>query len=240
MLASPLLFESCTYKSAQALVDVTGQENYELYDYYVDEYGNEGIVAFIPNKYSNQYMIVISADEVLLPWGPMDDRVCILDSVTQGMIVNPSFGLSMLQTMTGRDISRYPAMAWCNTKNGSENQPSGSSWRLPSRRELALIFGSIKERLITADYAMQMQYLNEALRDIGGTEIDPHHIYWTCQEDYEGLYPQEEGNFEDFDPENRALAMKTDNTLLENKNLWIKKSYYYVRAIKYIFYERRY
>lgn len=239
LVALPWLWGACTYKSDQAMVDITGEESYQLYDYYVDEYGNEGIVAYTPDKYSFlNYMIVISADETLLPWGLMGEKVCPTDSLLPSMIVNPSFSLSMIQVMKAQGISKYPAMAWCDAKNGGEEQASGSSWRLPSRRELALICGSIKERSWSAGYEESMKYLNQALRSIGGTEIDPQHTYWTCQEDFAGLYPQEEGANENCDPNNRVLPMQPDNTLPTNKNLWIKKCNHYVRAIKYIFYAR--
>ena len=48
------------------IVDERG-DNLELYDYYVGEYGNEGIVVFINNLETR--VLVLSSDEQELPWG---------------------------------------------------------------------------------------------------------------------------------------------------------------------------
>ena len=59
-----LLGFSCRFESEGVFTDDTTEE-YQLYDYYIDSYGNEGIVAYIhSSKISDRkYMIVISSDE---------------------------------------------------------------------------------------------------------------------------------------------------------------------------------
>ena len=178
----------CEFKSDDIIVDETGSEEYRVRDYYVDQNGHEGIVAYI-SKYTPKYGIVISADEAFLPWGPMPDVVYSNGQITTGMAQNPAFGLSMLQSMKLTGIEKYPAMEWCYQKNDASAYPNTSSWRLPTRKELGLIFGTIKGE--TSATVIGLENLNHALSDIGAQQIDGSHYYWTCIEDYDGLYPEE-------------------------------------------------
>ena len=234
--------QACTFESDDVWIDEREDEECFVGDYYVDEQGNEGVIGYVPGQYNitSKFYIVISADEVLLPWGPMDDSVCPNDTVTAGMGQNPAFGLSLMQIMKLRGMEKYPAMAWCYKKNFNGEYPNAGSWRLPTRFELGLIFGSIKNSGdLSSEIQNRLATLNKALNDIGGTKINSGRYYWTCLEDYQNLDPSLDlGN--GFDRKNRAWAVNTENMPPGDKDMWLKKNNYYVRAIKYIYYERKY
>lgn len=215
-------------ESDDILLDETTEE-YQLYDYYVDEYGNEGIVAHI-EEYDDglRSIIVLSADEAYLPWGPIGEIVFqATDSLKypSSTYRNASFGVTMLNLMHANGIDKYPAMAWCDQKN-KKGFPSCSSWRLPTRNELNDIWGwTIKKNI---------DKMNSALSDIGGVSVNRENYYWTCAEDYEDYFHTVfDKNLEQVtDPLNNAIATQPES---RDKNCWLKKSYNHVRAIKYIY-----
>lgn len=213
-----LLFHACNEQSDYVFIDEKADEKYLIGDYYIDAYGNEGVVGYVSTRTPEMIMIV-SIDEALLPWGPMDESICDNETMNDNILTNPSFGLSMLQFMQAKGIDRFPAMAWCNRKNGSESLAGARSWRLPTRYELSLIFANIKG-------------INDMLADLDGTLIRTDRYYWTCLEDYNTLG----NNLSDCDPNNRALPINSSNMSPEDKDYWLKKSQYYVRAIKYLYF----
>lgn len=222
---------SCDKESDALLVDELDEE-YQLYDYYIDEKGNEGIVAYILNGNSSseypkgyKYMIVLSSDESLEPWGPMGEIVMKKDSASTWEFSQPTVGITMLQSMNSRGMNRYPAQNWCFNKNRSIDILS-SSWHLPTSYELLQIFGS---------KGGNVSNLNHALQVTGGKLIDVSHLYWTCMEDYDG-YIKVNGQSIDYDQANRAILTSPLHSTFSDKDRWLKKNKYYVRAIKYIYY----
>lgn len=222
-----VLFCSCSFESEGVFTDDTTEE-YELYDYYVDSYGNEGIVAYIRQSTDSErkYIIVISADESYQSWGPMGERVYKSDSVSSSVCNASGFGVAVLQAMRSIGIDRYPAQSWCNSKNEQEEYPRAGSWRLPSYYEFGLIRGT---------NGSKVESLNSALKGIGGTPILTSQKYWTCTEDFDN-YITIEGKDCNYDRENRAVITSPINTTHSNKERWLKKNKYHVRAIKYVYY----
>ena len=216
-----MLCVSCV-KSSDLILN-EAYEDYKTYDYYVDEYGNEGIIAKI--VYLNKeikYIIVISADESLQAWGPMDNVAYKKDSLSYFEVKSSLIGLAMCQLMCRDGIEKYPAQNWCFSKNHGSHVYSGS-WRLPSVEEHKLILGNVKE-------------LNAALYRIGGTLIDEDKHYWTCVEDWDNYVSSSE-NKDGFDQANRAIAMAPGDIIYVYKDQWLKMKQHYVRAIKYIYYK---
>lgn len=211
---------TCEYESDSPIV--TPDKKYKLYDLYEDEYGNKGVVAYVMDEY---YTIVVSCDETEASWGPMEELVYNGDSINDKIINHNSFGLAMLQSMKARGIERYPAQAWCDQKNGSDSYPNVSSWRLPSNHEMATIYGTNGSKVNT---------LNSYISRYGGKRIQKEELYWTCVEDYDG-YLTINNHTSDYDPANRAIVKTPSNKVYSNKDRWIKKNSYRVRAIKYIY-----
>ena len=211
---------SCDFESNNICTDERTEE-YELYDYYIDKYGNEGIVAYVSNSPHTKFAIAISADESFESWGPMG--LCLYKAEKPSDEAEiPEYGVAMHQIMKSIGIEKFPAQKWCDKKNGEENVPRAGSWRLPTKRELILI-------------ARQTE-LNSALNNIDGTPINTDNMYWTCVEDIDGYIRIDDAE-SDYDPENRAVVINFEKEAYGNKDRWIKKNKYYVRAIKYIYYE---
>ena len=219
-------FPACDFESEGVYVDDTF-EPAQLLDYYVDEYGNEGIVAYSMNSSSSEYQIVMSADETYLPWGPMGEQVYDADTMKGTNLGSHEYGVAMLQTMKSRGIERYPAQAWCNHKNHSEKYPQGGSWHLPTYHELVIIFGN---------GGANVKKINAALQSIGGTPLTSDALYWSCTEDYDG-YAKINNVTSDYNSQDRAVVSTPSRTTTSTKERWLKKNSHYVRAIKYIYYE---
>lgn len=207
------------------MVDEVGKDC-SLYDIYVDEFGNEGIIAYIHEDSAWKYIIAISADEGYEPWGPMGEAVYKPDGINFDSVENnaiftyPTFGLMMLQSMKSMGINRFPAQQWCDRKNQGDPYPNAASWRLPSCEEFYTIMGNTG--------------LNDALISMGGTPLDEDHFYWTCTEDIDN-YMQFSSTTTDYDMENRAIHLSPRLNSYINKDYWLKKNKYYVRAIKYVY-----
>lgn len=219
-----LLSTACSFESDALYTDDTTEEC-QLYDYYIDEYGNEGIVAYVYQSKSTQRkeVIVISADEALLPWGPTGMAVYQADTLKKNTLNSSTFGVSMHQSMKSIGIDRFPAQAWCDAKNGNEPYPRGGSWRLPSFYEMNLALKDVDA-------------LNAALTSIGGTTISVSSHYWTCVEDYSGYITINGADNTDYDCQNRAVITSASNSTYSNKDRWLKKNKYNVRAIKYVYF----
>lgn len=219
------LFISCEHESEGVYTDDT-TEAIQLYDYYVDEYGNEGIVVYSMES-SSTYYVVLSSDESFQPWGPMGEQIYAVDSVRKTNLSVASYGVAMHQTMKSRGINRFPAQAWCDSKNHEEEHPRAGSWRLPTHREWTFILGS---------GGANVNKINTALSNIGGIPLDEDRKYWCCDEDYEG-HIKINNVTSDYDSQNRAVITSPLRTTFSTKERWLKKNKYYVRAIKYIYYE---
>lgn len=227
LLSVTCMLAAC-HESPSLFTDDTTEE-YQLYDYYIDQYGNEGIVAFIDSSKSFAYkvIIVISVDEANLPWGSLNERVYLRDSIDRNRLEAPTYGVAMLQTMCSRGIDKYPAQAWCHNKNNDEPYPRGGSWRLPTYYEYRQIF----DEKHNEDH---INALNKALTNVGGTPLSDA-PYWTCTEDVKN-YIVFKDNETDYDQASRAVVIFPSLTTYSNKDKWLKKNYYNVRAIKYVYY----
>ena len=217
---------SCDKKAEGVFTDDTTEE-YQLYDYYIDEYGNEGIVAYIYTLTTlKKYIIVLSVDEAYESWGPMGEIV-YKDTVSKSGIEDPSFGVAMHQAMTSIGIERFPAQAWCNQKNADEPHPRGGSWRLPSYYEYKQIFGTDGNKVPN---------LNKALSGVNGTLISSDQQYWTCVEDITDYWSFSESD-NDYDQANRAVTILPNLKAYTLKDRWLKNIKHNVRAIKYVYYQ---
>ena len=235
LLALAAVTAGCSIDANGVFTDDTS-EQYRLYDYYIDDYGNEGIVVYLSSKNDPHQIIVLSADEYYAPWGPMGETVYKGDSVSRDVIEGYnaySFGVAVHQAMHAAGIERYPAQAWCNSKNNGELHPRGGSWRLPSYYEWRLIM-KLDNTYSWDKHALPE--INSALRLTGGTPLAADHIYWTCTEDFEGYLSFKEHEA-DFDRQNRAVIVSPEGKSYSNKDRWIKKNNYYVRAIKYVYFK---
>lgn len=212
-------------------------EDYQLYDYYVDKYGNEGVVGAVhldPESWCN-YIIVISADETEETWGRSDIETFAWDKVfTVGSYPHSTeythlyfFSLEMSQIVCSTNPKDYPAFNWCLSKNREEKYIHSGSWMLPSAYELFLIFSNGSENL------------NQALKEIGGTPISSDYPYWTCVEDIEDAFHFSDSTLtyaDDYDQKRRALPMYSSITFPIDKTSWNKWQINNVRAIKYIYF----
>lgn len=202
------------------LVDERG-DNLELYDYYIDDCGNEGIV--VCQNLSKKWILVMSTDEEELPWGQTGQL--LFDSLSS---VTKEFknGILMLNLMMNHGIEHYPAQAWCMAKNGSDIPHTGS-WHLPSHYEWSEF---------VCRNETNVQHINQALDRIGGTLLNLDEYYWTCTEDYED-YWEFSSTEADYDPKNRAINESPLIRALVHKELWHKKQYHKVRAVRYVYYK---
>ena len=101
----PLLL-GCGYTSDEIIFDET-KKVYQLYDTYVDEYGNKGVVVHCEYDSYNSCIIVVSADEAYLPWGPLGETVYQIEDTLRfpkRVYGDDSFGTAMLHLMKSRGI----------------------------------------------------------------------------------------------------------------------------------------
>lgn len=215
-----IALSSCYFESDPIILDTS--KEYSLYDYYEDELGNKGIVAYVEES---SFIIVLSLDETEAAWGPMGEMVYDSSNFSAHIVTN-CFGLAVLQNMKAKNIERFPAQAWCDRKNGTDTYPNVASWRLPSDFEMFLIYNNSQAAVNRLNY-----YIGRA----GGDLIGKDKLYWTCMEDFDN-YCFVVNQPPDFDAENRAIAKSPINRVYADKDLWIKKKVNYVRAIKYIYY----
>lgn len=211
---------ACSFESEGVILDERGEE-YELYDYYVDEFGNEGIVVYI----SDSYVVVMSADESYQSWGPTSEQLYPYGDISENFN-RLDYGVAMHQLMKAKGIERYPAQNWCDKKNGGKEYSYAGSWRLPSNNELYVIFGE----------GANVGRIQSSLKNIGGTLLSTEKLYWTCTEDYIDYITIKDLET-DYDPENRAVITSCLIETLGTKDRWIKKNKHYVRAIKYVYYK---
>lgn len=210
-----LLLCGCS-ESDSLIIDETKGIEYSTGDIYIDKYGNQGIVCHVSPK----KIMIVSSDEAYLSWGPLDVKVTPYDSLKAYYDHSDDFeyyNLAVLSCALTLGIDQFPAMKWCNDKNNGEKNPSGASWHLPNRVELTA--------LRNFDYYCP---------NMG---FDPQNkYYWTCIEDIRGCssYGLSTDNFV---PQDRAMPLNLTGETLSNKDLWTKRNKYYVRAVKYIYYE---
>lgn len=201
-------------------------EELKLYDYYVDEFGNEGIVVRLYDYETTKCAIVMSADEAEAVWGPSGFVVFDADSeMLEDHLEHPRFSMMMSRKVIECGVDRFPAFKWCLDKNHGR-QLTADSWMLPSYHE----FMTILDRC-------RIDALNDALISIGGMPII-NNAYWTCTEDHVAVLSTSDG---DYDPLNWAINIipsydkSNKYTYYKHKYImWNKTLAYKVRAIKYI------
>lgn len=202
----------------QVLIDERG-DDLQLYDYYIDEDGNEGIVV----EKESDAIVVLSLDEAELPWGPMDEA--IIKETDKNFFNTKRFSIAMQYAMLDKGIHKFPAQAWCYAKNKKEQIGIGS-WRLPSLNDW--------EYLVSVEY--HWDEINDALIKMGGVPLSTDDLYWTCTEDYQEAFTfSDEDN--DFDAANRAVNITLKLRAYTRKDRWVKNSIYKVRAIKHVYYK---
>lgn len=210
--------------------DLQNGNNLELFDYYVDEYGNEGVVFYVQEMskwyHTASYKIVISLDEGYESWGPLDRLIYKEDSLTYNDICRDEYGVAMHQLMHHIGIEKFPAQAWCHKKNIDEKYPWAGSWRLPTLFEWEKV-------------SMYYTKLNAALIKYGGIPMDESQMYWTCMEDYNQVITIKGETNNTFDPANKAISLTPGYKVINGKNDWIKSYEHNVRAIKYIYYQAK-
>lgn len=204
--------------------DETNGKDYKIYDTYEDADGNRGVIVFAKKENDSKTLIVLSADEAVLPWGKASQAVYVPDSA--GQTISMRYGLLMLYKMCADGMDNYPAQAWCYAKNNGRSPYTGC-WRLPSMMEWTRMDG------------LNIKKLNEALSRIGGTPISLQDYYWTCHEDYPGLPIWDDEENVDCDPAKRALCPTIQMLMEIDKSKWQKSQPYRVRAIKYIEYAKK-
>lgn len=227
---------SCQKHGKEGISD-NDPHDYNLYDYYVDKYGNEGIVAALVSyndeSFSYRCKIVLSLDETVATWGPMGVTVLsVNDRFNEDYPYGPQFGLQMNRMVESRGSEGFPAFDWCHKKNHGEEYLHSSSWLLPTAAELEEIFCD----------GEAIDELNEHITEYGGTpiptEITLSNCYWSCVEDIEDVlaFRDEIQATCDFDPARRAIAPTIEGKYYIDKTLWHKNNEYRVRAIKYIYF----
>lgn len=215
--------------------DLTDGRHYNLFDYYEDQYGNQGIVIAVahrtysdrPNEKELAYIIVMSLDESYELWGPVKQQIYRKDSISTSILNQPAYGVAILQTMCAIGIDSFPAQAWCHRKNQQEIYPHAGSWRLPSANEIYLFSQKSSTHLLA---------LNKQIIRYRGVPLKSDEMYWTCTEDYEN-YINFDSSEVDYNASDRAIACTPEYTALGGKKYWNKSEKHYVRAIKYIYYK---
>lgn len=205
-------------ESDKIILDETQGVDYQLGDLYVDEHGNKGIVCRIQGRLSKQKIVmIVSMDEGYESWGPLNQQVAPYDSLSTSYKKShfDNYGIAILRCAISLGLEKYPALKWCDDKNHGEKYPTGSSWHLPTDEELECIS-------VIASY---------------GESVDLHNkYYWTCVEDIKGSSDYGASNA-NYLPKDRAMPLNLNGDTFSNKDLWIKRNKYYVRAVKYLYYE---
>ena len=219
MLISVILFvsfTSCTYMNPTELIH--NEDDIQLYDYYVDELGNEGVVVYISNDSTN--VMVLSSDEGYAAWGPTNLQL----SSSTGVDSAERLSMHMMTMAVAYKIVRFPAFQWCYKKNGS-GPVRVTDWMLPTEREILLWLRS----------GCNFTKLNDALVKIGGTPVSQDELYWTSTEDMKKIIHSTYSDYgSDYMPDMRAVCI---NLSLDSKYkmiYWIKSREHRVRAVKYI------
>lgn len=215
-----ILLPSCSI----VLTDERGDQ-LEIYDYYVDSNGNEGIVVYA----NSSRIIVMSLDEAELSWGPQDNQVFALQD--KDLLTRNTFSLSMQYAMIEAGLDQFAAQAWCQKKNPNGAVEMGN-WRLPSYYDWdrCIMWKSDKNR--------HLKQLNKFLKLYGGKELSEQDYYWTCTEDYDEYFVFNDTTLVyDFDASNRAIAITPMLLASIEKDRWVKRNRYKVRAIKYVYYK---
>ena len=210
----------CEEESDKVIVDETHGVEYEVGDLYIDKYGNTGYICNKKSVSSYESIMIVSADEGFTSWGPLDLKVAPNDTLYKPYsmsIFSDYYGIAVLHLAKTLGIEKFPAQKWCDDKNQGDKYTSGTSWHLPTPNEIEC-FNSISG-------------IDSLLRS-------NNKYYWSCIEDIKGcdglIIPDET-----YLPKDRAVPVNLEGETFKNKDLWVKRNKYYVRAVTYIYYERK-
>ncbi len=227
------LFVSCSATEICTIVPDSDSGNYGLYDHYVDEFGNEGVVAYAVKDEYGATVIVLSLDETECAWGRTNYSVYpVVEGFNPGYLNDTYWGLEMNQLVERLDGEDYPSFAWCHAKNKDGKPLHSSSWILPSYSEFMWITYSEDNAHLNA--------LNKAIETYGGTPLSIDEFYWTATEDIDDYIHLSSDTYEvlyGYDQDNRALRVTPEGYFYTNKANWSKRFISRVRAVKYIYYE---
>jgi len=134
-------------------------EAMQIKDYYTDEDGNEGIVVLN----SDDQILVLSLDEMILSWGPLGLEI-------NSDVTSSTIAISMQYAMLAYGVDNFPAQAWCNAKN-KRGQSGIGSWHLPTASEWKYVY-----------WMYAGGNLNDYIAQLGGTPLSEYVYYWTCDE----------------------------------------------------------
>lgn len=229
-----MLISGCekTITGGDGVIDNCNPDDYDLYDYYTDQYGNAGIVAAKNTDAASwvNYIIVLSLDEHVASWGPEGMAVFpVFENFNASYPDSFFFGLQMNQIIEEKGSENFPAFDWCHKKNRDGKAIHSSSWVLPAEADLNIVFSN------------DTDMLNQALEKAGGRPLceddDGQPLYWTATEDIEDFfYFSDETIEKDYDQANRAIPITASNLFPTSMPSWNKSHEYRVRAIKYIYF----
>lgn len=208
LLAICFILISC---EGAGVADITDGIEYELYDYYIDENGEEGIVVSSGSN-KGKYILIMSLDESECIWSKTGISVANNDTLIRYYNERALF---LNQRATYLGLENFPAFKWCIDKNHSKKYPDINSWILPS-----LYHQSRHITTITNKYKL----INKHIKNYGGTPLDSEALYWLADE------PSMTYTSRPVDTEHSlAFSMSTFWTISKEKKCK-------VRAFKYILY----
>lgn len=158
-----VLFALCScdrYKKEDFVFDQTDGIKYELFDTYVDRYGNEGVVI----RAGYDITILYKYEERCI-WG-LDGGPFLASSTS----IKNEFNFNRIantQIAQRLGISEFPAFDWAFSLNNSSNVADALSWTLPALEDYVCIYSNITE-------------INKKLIEIGGDplSVDEGTYYW--------------------------------------------------------------
>ena len=166
LLALCFILVSC---EGAGIADVTNGKEYDLYDYYVDENGEEGIVVLGSSK--NKYILVMSLDESECIWSKTGVSVANGDTLIR---YYDERALLLNQRATHLGLEKFPALKWCIDKNHGKNYPDINSWILPSLYH--------RSKRITSRIQYNYELINQHIESYRGIPLSQEAYYWLADE----------------------------------------------------------
>lgn len=202
-----IILVSC---EGSGIADITNGKEYQLYDYYIDKNGEEGIIV---SSYKKK-ILVMSLDESECIWSKTGFTVANNDTIIKNYDERALF---LNQRATYLGLENFPAFKWCIDKNRSKKYPDINSWILPSLDH--------QSRHITSSIRYNYELINEHIINYGGTPLDSEACYWLADEPSLIYTSSEVSDLE------HSLAFTMSKDWIVSKERKCK-----VRAFKYILY----
>lgn len=171
LLALCFILTSC---EGSGIADITAGKEYELYDYYIDKNGEEGIVIYIDsgkNETDIDYILVMSLDETECIWSKTGVSIANNDKSIKDYY---EVGLFLNQRAYYLGLEKFPAFKWCIDKNRSKKYPDINSWVLPSLYHHSKHIPSLLRE--------NQELINHHIENYGGIPLDPEAYYWVADE----------------------------------------------------------